>query len=148
MKKFRVACFVLAFPLFALSLGACAGSCLPQVDDGWIRLGPAGMPMMAGFGKITNSCGVPATVVAAGSSAFGEVSIHETRIENGISRMRPLAQVPVAANDAVLFQPGGKHLMLMQPETALQPGDTVKIVFELEDGRVVPGTFEVRAPGA
>src|SRR3546814_2401224 len=41
---------------------ASASDCQPQVQGGWVRLGPAGMPMMAGFGRIENNCATPVTI--------------------------------------------------------------------------------------
>lgn len=104
------------------------------------------MSMMAGYGRIDNQCRRPLDIVSASSPAFGGVSIHETRVVDGISRMRPVPTLTVAAGDAAVLAPGGLHLMLMRPQVALQPGDTVEIEFGLEDGGVLKGEFKARRP--
>jgi copper(I)-binding protein len=43
------------------------------------------------------------------------VQIHETIIEDGIARMRPLPQLDVPPGGNVKLERGGKHLMLMRP---------------------------------
>ena len=137
----------LALSLCLLSLAACARDCAPQVRDGWVRMPPGDMPMMAGFGRIENRCPTPATIVSASSPAFGDTSLHETRIVDGVSRMRAVPDLRIAPDDAAVLKPGGLHLMLMQPRAPLKAGSRVAIEFRLQDGRTLFGEFEVRGPG-
>jgi copper(I)-binding protein len=132
--------------LLLLPLSACARDCVPQVQGGWIRLLPGGMPMQAGFGRIENRCPMPATIVSASSAAHASVELHESRVVNGISRMRRVPELRLTPDAAALLQPGGLHLMLMRPTAPLKPGSRVAITFELKDGRRVLGEFEVRRP--
>ena len=104
--------------------------------------------MLAGYARIDNTCSGPVEIVSASSPAFADVSLHETRIEDGISRMRALAMLPVPAHGSVAFAPGGLHLMLMEPTKPLKAGNQVSIDFTLRDGRTIPGHFELRAPTA
>lgn len=137
----------LALAMLALAAtSACARDCAPQVRDGWIRMVPGGMPMHAGFGRIQNACGTPATVVSASSPSYGSIELHETRVIDGVSRMRPVPELRVAPDSATELKPGGLHLMLMQPRSQLQPGSRVAISFKLKDGRELLGEFEVRRP--
>lgn len=136
----------LALLLLCLPLSACARDCAPQVRDGWIRLMPGGMPMQAGFGRIDNRCPMPATIVSASSPAYGSVELHESKTVGGVSRMRAVPELRIAPDGAVVLQPGGLHLMLMQPKSPLKAGSRVAIEFELKDGRRLLGEFEVRKP--
>ena len=129
-----------------LALPACARECAPALRDGWVRLLPVDMPMTAGFGRIENRCPAPVTVVGASSPAFGDVSLHETRVVDGVSRMRAVPELVVPADGSVTLEPGGLHLMLMQPRTPLQAGSTIEIVFELKGGGTLRGELVVRAP--
>jgi copper(I)-binding protein len=143
---------ILALALFTVlalaSTPASSRECLPRVRDGWVRLGPAGMPMMAGFAGIENACPAPVTITAASSPAFDSVELHETRIVDGVNRMRHLPELQIAANGVAVLMPGGMHLMLMRPHAPLEVGGKVAVSFELSDGRRVPGEFEVRKPDA
>ena len=129
-----------------LAAPACARDCAPQVRDGWIRLMPVDMPMMAGFGRIENPCSTPVTIVGVSSPSFGEVSLHETRIVDGVSRMRALPELRLAPGDAAVLKPGGMHLMLMQPGAKLKAGSRVAVEFRLKDGGVLRGELEARRP--
>lgn len=142
----RISAVALSSLLVALCGPAVARDCAPQVRDAWIRLIPGGMPMQAGFGRIENLCPNPATIVSASSPAYGSVELHETRIVDGISRMRAVPELRIAPDDAAVLKPGGLHLMLMRPHAALTAGSKVAVQFELSDGRKLLGEFEVRNP--
>ena len=142
---------LLAFALVAtVAPSACAKesstTCVPVVRDGWIRLVPGGMPMQAGFGRIENRCAMPATIIGARSASHGSAELHETRIVEGMSRMRAVPELRIAPDAAAVLKPGGLHLMLMDPRAPLKPGTKVAVEFPLQDGRVVRGEFVVRAP--
>jgi copper(I)-binding protein len=137
----------LAVLLCILSGSACARGCAPQLRGGWIRMLPGNMPMMAGFGRIENRCPAAVIIVKTSSAAFADVSLHETRIIGGISRMRPVPELRIAPEGGAELKPGGLHLMLMQPTARLKAGGKVAVEFRLQDGRRFFGEFELRKPG-
>src|SRR3546814_19046407 len=104
------------------------------------------MPMMAGFGRIENNCATPVTITGASSPAFDSAELHETRIVDGVNRMRHLPELRIAPGDASVPKPGGMYLMLMRPHAPLEAGRTVVIVFELSGGGERLGELEVRKP--
>lgn len=122
-----------------------AGACAPRIEQGWLRLPPAAMPMLAGFARIANPCAAEMTVVSASSDAFASVELHQSRIVDGVSRMRPVPALRIPAGGAVDLAPGGLHLMLMKPASALEAGDTVELRLRLDDAREIRGRFEVRS---
>ncbi len=135
-----------AMPLLLCAAGsASAGECLPQVRDGWIRMLPGGMPMMAGYGNIVNPCATPVTVVKASSATFAGASLHETTLANGMSRMRLIPELRIASGATATLKAGGMHLMLMNPTAVVKAGKKVSIEFQLQDGRTIHGVFELRA---
>lgn len=125
---------------------ALARDCAPQVREGWVRLPPMAMPMMAGFGHIENRCDAPVTIIGVSSPSFGDVSLHETRIVDGVSRMRALPELRIAPDGVATLKPGGMHLMLMQPRAPLVAGSKVVVDFALQGGGTVRGEFLVRKP--
>ncbi|HEY5612648.1 MAG TPA: copper chaperone PCu(A)C [Lysobacter sp.] len=129
------------------ALPACARDCVPQVRDGWVRMPPMAMPMMAGFGRIENRCTTPVVIVGVSSPAFGDTSLHETRIVDGVSRMRALPELRIAPDSVAILKPGGLHLMFMQPRAALKPGSRIVVEFVLQDGGILRGEFEARRAG-
>jgi copper(I)-binding protein len=90
------------------------------------------------------------TVSSVSSRDFGMAMVHETVVENGVSKMRHMAQLTVPAEGSVAFTPGGRHLMLMMPARELKLGDKVSLTFGLTSGEQVVAEFPVLrdAPGA
>ncbi|MDT8438322.1 MAG: copper chaperone PCu(A)C [Wenzhouxiangellaceae bacterium] len=97
-----------------------------------IRLVPGGGPMAAYF-EIANHGDARVRVTGARSDAFGRVMIHRSVVEDGQARMRHQdGGVAIVPGQRVAFAPGGLHLMLMRPQKALNVGDSVEIVLELD----------------
>jgi copper(I)-binding protein len=142
----KLAKCAVALLLTAAALQASAKECAPAMKEGWVRLPPAAMPMMAGFGRIANPCPMPVVIVSASSPAFGDVSIHETRNVDGVNRMREIEQLRIAPDDSATLKPGGLHLMLMQPRAPLKEGSKVVVNFKLQDGREILSELVVRKP--
>lgn len=133
--------------LVGLCVPARADDCVPTIEDGWVRLPPAQMPMTAAFGRIRNGCESSVAVVAASSPAFASVELHETRVVDGVNRMRHVPVLRIAPGEGAELKPGGLHLMLMRPHAPLAEGEGVVVELELADGKRVTASFEVRKPG-
>jgi copper(I)-binding protein len=71
------------------------------------------------------------------SPQYDDVQMHETIIEDGVSRMRPLNSFQVAPTSSVEFMPGGKHLMLMMPSTTLSTGSSVTLEIQYDTGLLI-----------
>jgi len=108
----RAATLVLLLALFG-----CAEESGPPLvaSDIEITRPMAGMDMSAGYLTLKNNTGTAIVVTQVQSPQFARVEIHETTIEDGISKMRALDSLTVPANGSARLERGGKHLMLMQP---------------------------------
>ena len=89
---------------------------------------------------------LPALVLALGGAAgylqWKDVSLHETTLVDGVSRMREVERLPVAAGKSVELKPGGLHLMLMDGTGSLQEGKRVGIVLVDAPGTLPPELAE------
>ena len=114
--------------VFALLIAACGQPQPPLVaSDVEITRPMPGMKMSAGFLVLTNNTDEPIRVTGVTSPQFAAVEIHETRIEDGIARMRELDALVVPARGNVTLERGGKHLMLMRPGD-LDDGVTLQLM--------------------
>lgn len=113
----RCAIFVLALSAFA-----CSGESGPplSVTDITITRPLPGTSMSAGYFVLQNHGSSDVIVTAIDSPQFARVDMHETVIENDVSRMRRIAELRIESGQSVHFEPGGKHLMLMQAQDSLQ----------------------------
>ena len=144
MRTFLIALLVpaLAVPATQAAKPA-AAPCRPAIRDAWVRL-PPGMPMGAGYFVIDNVCSERVVMTGASSDRFADVSMHETRVDAGVSRMKPIDRVRVAPRSRAVFAPGGRHLMLMAPRGAVAAGDRVRLELSFDDGSRVAVLAPVR----
>jgi copper(I)-binding protein len=119
-------------------------TCLPKVEQAWIRAAPPGATMLAGYAEVRNDCREPFILTGAKAADFVMAQVHESRIENGSSRMLHAKRTTLPAGGTLSFAPGGYHLMLMHPRKAMPEGTVVKLELLLEDGRSVPAELTVR----
>lgn len=129
--------------LFGVAANAFAAGHL-VVDNAWIRAAPPGATMLAGYAILRNTGDVAVVVTGANSTDFGDVSLHRSYVENGMERMRPLGDVPIAPGASVVFAPGGKHFMLMDAKRELKSGDVAKIHISTKLGSGADADFVVR----
>ena len=135
-----------ALALLAL-LSACSAAEAPlRVRDAWLRALPEGTPTTAAYMTIENGSNAPVTITRVSSPAFARAELHETRIEQGIARMRPVPALEIVPNGRAVLAPGGLHLMLLEPVRALGARERVSIRLHLSDGAIVAVDAEVRAP--
>ena len=101
--------------LLAAALVACSAEGQPPlVASDVLVSGP--MPRMkAGYMTLTNNTDETIDITHVSSPQFDRAEIHETVLEDDVSRMRPVGVLTIAAGESVRLEPGGKHLMLMQP---------------------------------
>jgi copper(I)-binding protein len=115
-----------------------------QVKEAWIRWLPANVPG-GGYMTVINTGSAARVLIGASSPDYGEVSMHQTRLRDGVSEMTPVASIELRPRIPVRFAEGGYHLMLLQPKRPLKPGDRVLITLRFAQGPSVEVPFEVRA---
>ena len=108
------------FPIIALVLLAACGSPKPPLVASEVEITPPmpGRMMSAGYLVLTNNTDEAIVIDGVASPQFGVVEIHQTTLENGISRMRQIEELVVPARGSVTLERGGKHLMLMKAQGA------------------------------
>ena len=133
-------------PLLLAASAAVASptDCAPKLERAWVRAAPPGTAMMAGYVVLRNDCPTPVAVVGVESMDFGDAMVHETIVEKGVSKMRHAERLVVPAKSALVFEPGGRHLMLMRPLRELPPGSRARIRLVLADGRKLFAEYEIR----
>jgi hypothetical protein len=71
-----------------------------------------GTRMSAGYLTLTNNSDQPISITRVHSAQLESVEMHESVLEDGVSRMYKLKEVAILPGHSVNFRPGGKHLML------------------------------------
>jgi copper(I)-binding protein len=119
-------------------------TCLPKVEQAWIRAAPPGATVLAGYATVRNDCARPFVLTGVAGRDFVMAMVHETKLANGRSTMRHAKRTPIAAHGEFRLAPGGYHLMLMHPKRALPAGTVLRLELLAADGRRVPADFTIR----
>ncbi len=129
-----------------LSLSTASALAQVEVTGAWARPTVEGQMGTGAF--MTLRAREPMKVIGATSAVAGVVEIHEMAMQNNVMRMRAVETLALPAGQAVELKPGGYHVMLMDLNRALKPGEKVTVELQLEtaDRRRVtqPVQVEVR----
>ena len=115
------------------------------VTNAWIRLPAVGERPASGY--FTAAAGaMPEAIVNVTSPSPGRVEMHESMSSGGMSSMKQIETVPFDADEPLLFEPGGKHLMLFGLDPTVKAGDTLALTFSFS--RAAPVTVEAQVIAA
>jgi copper(I)-binding protein len=135
--------------IFAITLVACERESGPPIVISDVRiLAPVpGSTTGVAYMTIANNSDQPITVLGAGSPQFERVEMHETKIEDGVSRMRPLSEVRIPGRNIEKFEAGGKHMMLFGALPDTNPDSQVTLEIRHDGGLLlVAATMQNRFP--
>ena len=133
----------------AILLGGCIEDQGPAVSITDVRIFAPMPGSRAGvaYFRIENRGDTAIELDRVDSPQYEDVQMHETTLEDGVSRMRPLASVVINPSSSVDFSPGGKHVMLMRPATNVTPGSLIELEFHYGGGLlIVNATMQNRLP--
>ena len=134
-----------------LALAACNQGPPPapavEVDDAMVMLPVVpGRPGAAYFTLRTNND--PTKIVSVTSPRIERIELHETREENGVSKMQPIADTTFPASGVMEFKPAGRHAMLFGLDPAVKAGDKIPLTFTFEPAPAVTVEAGVHAAGS
>jgi|GEM_PF-357605 len=147
---------VTTFVIWVATLGCLTASVLAladaataaiEVKDAWIRWLPGKIPA-GGYLTLVNTSDHAVSLVSASSADYAMVSLHQTRVQNGTSRMAPVDKLTIPAHATLKFASEGYHLMLQQPRRSLHPGDHVAVTLNFSDSPALTTLVELRNPDA
>lgn len=109
-----------------------------MLEQGWVRAPVAGRDMTAAYGQLHNTCrqAVEVRLDRLSSLQAGSVALHRTEVVDGVSQMRQVGALKLAADEHVVLAPGGLHLMLHALAPGVAAGSEVAIHLEDSLGRV------------
>ncbi len=101
----------------------------------------------AGLYLTIDNPGPANALVGASSPRAGHVSLHETVVEGDVAKMVEAERWAMPKAGALELAPGGKHVMVMDIDQAVKPGDVVPIELRFERGPPVAVSVELRSLG-
>ena len=143
---FRHAGLLLAGLLLAGGVQATAAEHV-RASHAWIRVLPGNLPAGA-YVTLANYGDKAATLSGASSAAYGDVMLHQSSSEGGMSRMAMVDSLGIPAHGSAVLAPAGYHLMLMKPTRPVKPGDSIRLILQFTDGSTVATDFLARPANA
>lgn len=136
---------LLIFILILTFTAGCVSSSL-TVKDAWARPSNAG-GVGAVYFIIDNPADQDDILLSADSDAAEQVELHQSTMnDDGIMSMQQQESVPVPGGSIVEFNPGGLHVMLINLEKDLEPGDTLTFSLNFQNAGHIQLEATVREP--
>jgi len=133
---------VAAVPAFAQSSSI-------QVENPRAPATPSGAKTGAVYMTIDNKLSIADRLTGLSSEVAKKLQIHETKMENGIMKMREISGgLPVPAGGSVVLKPGGYHVMLIDLNKPLKAGETFPLTLVFEKAGNISITVPVQSMGA
>ncbi len=120
-----------------------------KISAPWARATPKGAPVGGGYLTITNMGSESDRLVGGTASIAKAVEVHEMKMDNGVMKMRELANgLEIKPGKTVTLDPGGYHIMFAGLKQQLQKGQHIKATLQFAKAGKVDVDFTVEGIGA
>jgi protein SCO1/2 len=120
-----------AGPPAAAAGGEAAGI---TVVDPYVRGMAPGSKVTAAYLVLQNTHPSARALVRADVPGVQSVELHAVLTENGLTSMRPVAQIDLPAGGEARLEPSGNHIMLVGVDRPFSTGETVPLTLTFADG--------------
>ncbi len=133
-----------AITTVAVLCAAAAQAAVPvDVKDAWVRAPAPGQKVAGAYMELVSRGNL--ALISVASPAAGRVDLHNTMMEDGVMKMRPVNRVELPSGKAVKLEPGGLHLMLIDVKLPLKPGAKVPLALTVQRADLSRVVFTVHA---
>lgn len=129
MKPLLVALIMAAGLIGTASVETSASSGI-AVTDVWARATPGGAKTGAVYLTLVNHGAERDRLVGVATPVADEAQLHTETIENGIMKMRRLAEVEVKPGATTVLKPGASHVMLVGLKQPLTEGESFPLTLD------------------
>lgn len=130
------------FNLFILSAVSVSAWAEVSLVEGHVRAMPASVPNTAAYVTLKND-GAAKRLVAASTSVAKEAQLHTMLMEDGVMKMRQVANFEVPKNGQLVLSPSGDHIMILGLHEPLQLEQQITLSLEFDDGEKLTVTLPV-----
>ena len=95
--------------------------------DVWVRSMPPGAQVSAAYGMLMNHGDQTVTLSAVSSEISSTAEMHEVIADGDQRGMAELESIDIAPHQTLIFEPGGRHIMLLDISAPPIEGETVEI---------------------
>ena len=115
------------------------------VDSGYIRATIPGTTVSSAYMEIKNTTNKDIVLIGATSKVSDRIEIHEHVMNGEMMRMQQRESLTIAANDSVVLQPSGYHLMIFNLAEPLKVDDKVELTLQFSDKKETHFTLPVQS---
>lgn len=143
--------FSLMFVLFASSTFAIAETNnekvnrILQAELGSFRAPIPGMSNSVGYLTLNNVSNSDITLIGAKSAVASRVEFHDHEMKNGVMKMFKVEQLTIKANQSLVFESGGLHLMFLGLKDTNTDQKTIIVELVADNGMVIPVSLQVKS---
>jgi copper(I)-binding protein len=131
--------------LLLLSLVNTAAAADIRLDEAWVSKPLSERSSsVAAFAVITNASDIPLTIIGASSDYAESVELHRIVHEEGLVRMRSVAEITIPPVGEIRLNADGLHLMLTGLQKIPWTEAHISIQLHLKNGDEVIQRFELR----
>ena len=135
----------IAFVLCFLSINAYSDDI--NIESPWVLSQPAVSANGAIYLVLVNSGMEPDVLFGGETEAAEKVELHEYDHVHGAMKMKRLESIVIPAHDSVIFEPGGRHIMLVNLRVHLNEGLEFPLVLEFDKaGKIAISIKVVSSP--
>lgn len=117
-----------------------------ELKHPWSAKAPPVAPVLGGYLAIVNTGSEPDRLVGGSTSVAERLELHESSLVDGVARMRPAkGGIEIPAGETLNLQPGGAHIMLVNPKERPAEGEKFKATLQFEKAGAVDVEFVVEA---
>lgn len=131
-------------PLLLLPLSVMAAEKGAHWEDAWVRSVPPGAVVAGAYGRLVHRGAESVTITGVTSSLGASAQMHDVIADGDQRRMVAIDATPLAPGEALVFSPGGRHIMLMEFEQAPAEGDKIELCAVTEDKAAICTMAPVR----
>lgn len=126
--------FIVLFLLPLKSLTASENTdkkALLAIQEAWVRPTVKGQTVTGAYFKVTaNQAG---KIIGVQADVAGKAELHEMIMKGDVMQMRRLPEISLQKGDAIAFEQGSKHIMLMSLHEQIKPESTVELELLFKD---------------
>jgi periplasmic copper chaperone A len=119
-----------------------------EISHAWARATAASATNGAVYLMVSNRGTADDRLTGASTTVASKAEMHITLNDNGVMKMRPVADVPVKAGGSAQFKPGGMHIMLLGLKHPLKAGESFPLTLTFEKAGAVETMVKVEKAGA
>lgn len=118
-----------------------------ELKHPWSAVAPPVAPVLGGYVTIVNTGTQGDRLLGGATPVAQRLEVHESSVVDGVARMRPARDgIEIQSGQTVNLEPGGAHIMLVNPRQRPKEGEKFKAVLEFEKAGQVEIEFVVQKP--